>query len=248
LKKSHKTKDRVLSDSDYSYTSDKRKSKKKKTKKKTTKKNQNLKNTKKVQTPIPADNKNVISIRNSNKETTIEKVATTNEIERVVTVLPITVNNVNYMNMKRYLEENSTVEKKRLKNNDDSEPLVFNNTISNDCLLYKHSENIYTNSGLHLLKPLSTINLENKSSSSNGSYQFSSLGQNYVNSLPHTLSSTLNKIIQPTVPLMCFDNGQKYMQVEQQPTLEPIRIRPNKDDEIFEGMFMFVIFVFTMNL
>lgn len=164
-----------------------------------------------------------------------------NKHQMVVTVLPKYV--TNDKSMKRHLAEDPTIDK-RLKKNEKTESSIFNNRPNNNCLFYINNDNVYkkAESTLFDFKPLKTIRCEKKSSSTSSvSHQFSSLNHNYVNPLPHTLSSTLNSsIIQPIKPLISYSNsGQKYMDVEK-PSLEPIRIKVNRDNEIFEGIFLFI--------
>jgi len=242
MNKNHKIENAdFTSDSDYSYNSDIRKSKKKKAKKSYTKKDKKSRKIKNIQKSESADKKSEISVHKCNAEIKIKKETvvpsiTDCKIEKVVTVLPTNANNGNFMSKKRDVEEDSIVKEHLKKNEDVSKSLVLNNMLKNDGLLSTNNDNIYKTTNLKLLRPLPTIKLNNKPSSTNGSLQFNS----YINTLPHTRPSSVNSLIKPIVPLLCYESGQNYMQVEQ-PTLEPIRIKMNRDDKFYEGMLMFII-------
>lgn len=205
------------SDSDYSYSSEKKNNKK--SKKKICKKNTKSKNSKKKSKPkltkvLPVISPPTLPVIINDED---------NATEVLNTIVPKIYNSPS---IKRKSEDN--VGEKHFKGNNDAESSVFKTNMNENVKLYKNNSNVYAES----LKPLSPIIFESSCNSATKSLQYGSKKTSYDNTAPILLDTTVD-----ILPLLNFKPVQKYLNVEQ-PTLEPILIKPDgKDDCIIEGVF-----------
>lgn len=210
----------LTSDSDYSYSSERKSSKKKRSKKKESKRSTKSKKSKKTQKKKSRAKERVVALPLVN----LSDEDSDCNIEKIITISPINANTFNSMDIKRHSED-SQIEK-CLKIND-SESTVFSN-ISNDYLLF-NKDDLYTNTDANLLKPIPPIKLETSCNSTltNLTHQYNTKHQQ------QTFVKTAPIILSPAVNIIPIKPGRHYLTVDK-PTLEPIR---KKDDNIIEGMF-----------
>lgn len=211
------------SDSDYSYSSERKKNRRKKSKKKNC--------TKMMKSKRTPSKKKPTKLIKENKSTTIVPVvqpviiglAAKNKTKEVLKTILAKRRSTN---LKLKAEESS---KQKLFNcNNESMSSVINTKANDNIDLYENnSNNVYAKSP----KPLSPIIFETCTSSSN-SLHYGLTKKLFDNTAPILLDTSGD-----ILPLLNFKPGQKYLH-DEQPTLEPIHLNPDgKNECIMEGMF-----------
>lgn len=222
------------SDSDYSYSSDKRNSKKKKLKKKDTKRNKKAKKNKKVPKSKVIKEKNITQDTLKQPINSSDDNSQNDNEQNIIAVVPINFNTLKSIDIKQHSEEYTG--EKGFKRNEDSKSSVLNNCLDNDYLLYKNNDSVYNNTNNNVLKSLQPTKLE---TSSNSALQIKTHNQSYVKTVP-LRSPSIN-----IVPLLNYEPEQKFLHIEPPTNEEDLQINHQVDNNI--GMLKLLNYISRLN-